>query len=129
MNDLAQHFGEYPVLILNSDGRLEVLEFDSSDPGFDLGDPRVISAPGSPNKYTCIFNREIGLFAWRCLGCGLLLRIAYGWSGNTALKYALPVIALLQLLSIRMAGQISRGLDASSNTSPVARFTGYTSEA
>ena len=81
------------------------------------------------NEYTYIFNHEFGLFTGRCLGCGLFLAIAYGWSGNAALKYALPVIALLQLLSIRVAGQISRGLAAAGNTSTAASFTGLTSEA
>jgi YQGE family putative transporter len=89
----------------------------------------VVSRLESRNEYAYIFNHEIGLFAGRCLGCGLFLAIAYGWSGNAALKYALPVIALLQLLSIRVAGQISRGLDAASNTSPAASFTGHTLEA
>jgi YQGE family putative transporter len=81
------------------------------------------------NQYAYIFNHEFGLFTGRCLGCGLFLGIAYGWSGNAALKYALPVIALLQLLSIRVAGQISRGLDATSNTSPAASFIGHAMEA
>jgi YQGE family putative transporter len=89
----------------------------------------AVSRMESRNEYAYIFNHEIGLFAGRCLGCGLFLAIAYGWSGNAALKYALPVIALLQLLSIRVAGQISRGLDAASKTSPAASFTGHTSEA
>jgi hypothetical protein len=129
MNDLAQHFGENPALILNSDGRLGVLELDSSDPGFDLFDPLVASAAGPRNEYAYTFNHEIGLFAGRCLGCGMFLGIAYEWSGNAAVKYALPVIALLQLLSIRVAGQIFRGLGTASDTSPAAGFTGHTSEA
>jgi hypothetical protein len=58
----------------------------------------------------------------------LFLGIAYGWSGNAALKYALPVIALLQLLSIRVAGQILRGLETAGST-PAASFTGHTLEA
>jgi YQGE family putative transporter len=81
------------------------------------------------SEYTYIFNHEFGLFTGRCLGCGLFLAIAYGWSGNAALKYALPVIALLQLLSIRVAGQIFRGLAAAGTTSTAASFTGLTSEA
>jgi YQGE family putative transporter len=89
----------------------------------------AVSRLESRNEYAYIFNHEIGLFAGRFLGCGLFLGIAYGWSGNAALKYALPVIALLQLLSIRVAGQISKGLDAASKSSPATRFTGHTSEA
>ncbi len=89
----------------------------------------AVSRMESRDEYAYIFNHEIGLFAGRCLGCGLFLGIAYGWSGNAALKYALPVIALLQLLSIRVAGQISKGLDAASNTSPAAGLTGHAMEA
>ena len=64
------------------------------------------------------------------LGCGLFLGIAFWGSGIAALKYALPVIALMQLLSIRVAGQIFRGLTAAGNgTSPVASFTASKMEA
>ena len=89
----------------------------------------VVSRLESRNEYAYIFNHELGLFTGRCLGCGLFLAIAYGWSGTAALKYALPVIALLQLLSIRVAGQISQGLEAASNTSSAASFAGQTMEA
>lgn len=81
------------------------------------------------SEYAYIFNHEFGLFTGRCLGCGLFLGIAYGRSGTAALKYALPVIALLQLLSIRVAGQISRGLDKAGNTSSALSITGQVLEA
>jgi MFS transporter, YQGE family, putative transporter len=89
----------------------------------------VVSRLEERNEYAYIFNHEFGLFTGRCLGCGLFLAIAYGWSGNAALKYALPVIALLQLLSIRVAGQIFRGLAIAGTTSTAASLTGLTSEA
>jgi YQGE family putative transporter len=89
----------------------------------------VVSRLESRNEYAYIFNHELGLFAGRCLGCGLFLALAYGWSGNAALKYALPVIALLQLLSIRVTGQISRDLEAASSTSSAASFPVHTMEA
>jgi YQGE family putative transporter len=88
----------------------------------------VVSHLEGRREYTYIFNHEFGLFAGRCLGCGLFLGIAYGWSGNAALKYALPAIALLQLLSIRVAGQIIQGLKAAGST-PAASLTGLTMEA
>jgi YQGE family putative transporter len=82
------------------------------------------------NEYAYIFNHEFGLFMGRCLGCGLFLAIAYWGSGIAALKYALPVIALLQLLSIPVAGQIFRGLTAAGKiTSPVAGLAVNTMEA
>jgi YQGE family putative transporter len=81
------------------------------------------------SEYAYIFNHEFGLFLGRILGCGLFLAIAYGWSGNAALKYALPVIALLQLISIQVAGQIFKGLVKAGNTSSALSFAGQTSEA
>jgi YQGE family putative transporter len=81
------------------------------------------------NQYAYIFNHEFGLFTGRCLGCGFFLGIDYWWSGIAALKYALPMIALLQLLSIRVAAQIFRGLDKAGNTSSALSFAGNTSEA
>lgn len=79
--------------------------------------------------YAYLFNHEFGLFLGRLLGCGLFLGFAYWGSGTAALKYALPVIALLQLLSIRVAGQISRGLDEAGITSTALSFAGNASEA
>ena len=77
-----------------------------------------------------VFIHEFGLFLGRSLGCCLFLGIAYWGSGVAALKYALPVIALLQLLSIRVAGQIQRGLTAAGNsTSPVVSHAVSTMEA
>ncbi len=89
----------------------------------------AVSSIEGRNEYAYIFNHEFGLFLGRCLGCGLFLAIAYGWSGNAALKYALPIIALLQLLSVRVAGQIFRGLDKAGTTSSALSFAGRTSEA
>lgn len=89
----------------------------------------VVSRLENRNEYAYIFNHEFGLFVGRCLGCGLFLGIAYWWSGTAALKYALPVIALLQLLSIGVAGQIFRGITAAGTTSSAAGFTGTTTEA
>lgn len=57
------------------------------------------------NQYAYIFNHEFGLFAGRCLGCGLFLVIANYVSGTAALKYALPAIAIVQMLSIVVARQ------------------------
>jgi len=44
------------------------------------------------------------------IGCGLFLAIAHWASGVAALKYAVPVIALVQMLSIPVANRIARGL-------------------
>jgi YQGE family putative transporter len=71
----------------------------------------VVSRLEGRNEYAYLFNHEIGLFTGRCLGCLLFLAIAHWGSGVAALKFALPVVALLQLLSIRVAGQISLNLN------------------
>jgi YQGE family putative transporter len=82
------------------------------------------------NEYAYIFNHEFGLFLGRSLGCCLFLGIAFWGSGIAALKYALPVIALLQLLSIWVAARITRGLIGAGNgTSPAANFAASKMEA
>lgn len=81
------------------------------------------------SEYAYIFNHEFGLFMGRCMGCCLFLGIAFWVSGIAALKYALPVIALLQVLSIRVAGRISRDLDKAGTTSSALSFAGHTLEA
>ncbi|MGB9406280.1 MAG: hypothetical protein WCA89_02025 [Terracidiphilus sp.] len=87
----------------------------------------VVSRLEGRNEYAYLFNHEIGLFTGRCLGCVLFLAIAHWWSGVAALKYALPVVALLQLFSIRVAGQISRGLKEAGRT-PLPGFGGPLAE-
>jgi YQGE family putative transporter len=62
------------------------------------------------SEYAYFFNHEFALFSGRFLGCALFLAINFWGSSVAALKYAMPVIALLQLYSIRIAGQISRDL-------------------
>jgi YQGE family putative transporter len=81
------------------------------------------------NEYAYIFNHEFGLFTGRCLGCGLFLVIAYGASQNAALKYALPAITLLQMLSIVVSGRIVRGLNQVDNSSSVFRLSRQIPEA
>lgn len=66
-------------------------------------------------EYAYFFNHEFALFTGRFLGCALFLAINYWASSVAALKYALPIIALLQLYSIRVALKISRGLAAIQN--------------
>lgn len=62
------------------------------------------------SEYAYLFNHELGLFTGRLIGCGLFLAIAHWASGVAALKYAVPVIALVQMLSIPVANRIARGL-------------------
>jgi YQGE family putative transporter len=66
------------------------------------------------NEYVYLFNHELALFSGRFLGCALFLAVAHWWTGVAALRCALPAIALLQMLSIPVAGQIARKIKASS---------------
>jgi len=68
----------------------------------------VVSRQENRSEYAYFFNHEFGLFVGRFLGCTLFLAIAHWGSGIAALKYAMPLIALLQLLSIPVAGRILR---------------------
>ncbi|MEY4105754.1 MAG: hypothetical protein RL181_96 [Bacteroidota bacterium] len=58
------------------------------------------------NTFAYIFNHELGLYLGRLFGCGLFILLARQVSDTVALRYALLVIALLQLLSIFVAKSI-----------------------
>jgi len=58
------------------------------------------------NNFAYIFNHEIGLLAGRLIGCGLFIVLARYVSEYVALRYALLVIAAIQLFSIGIAGKI-----------------------
>ena len=60
----------------------------------------IVSRIEGRNQYAYIFNCEFALFLGRFLGCGLFIALAHFVSDVAALKYALPVIAAIQLLSI-----------------------------
>jgi len=76
----------------------------------------VVSRLEQRNEYAYFFNHDLGLFTGRALGCLLFLAIFYWGSGVAALKYALPIIALAQLYSIRVAGRIIRELEVVDQT-------------
>jgi YQGE family putative transporter len=63
----------------------------------------TVSAIEGRNEYAYIFNHEIGLFAGRLFGCSLFILLAWNVSNIAALKYALPIIAILQIASIWVA--------------------------
>lgn len=60
----------------------------------------IVSKIEGRNQYAYIFNCEFALFLGRLLGCSLFIGIAFFVSDVAALKYALPLIAAIQLLSI-----------------------------
>jgi MFS transporter, YQGE family, putative transporter len=65
----------------------------------------IVSRAEGRNQYAYILNHECGLFAGRALGCGLFLVLATWISDIAALKYALPIVAVLQLASIWIASR------------------------
>ena len=60
----------------------------------------IVSRIEGRNQYAYIFNCEFALFLGRLMGCGLFIALARFVSDIAALKYALPAIAIVQLLSI-----------------------------
>ena len=65
----------------------------------------IVSRVEDRNQYAYILNHECGLFAGRALGCGLFLALATWISDIAALKFALPIVAVLQLASIWIASR------------------------
>jgi YQGE family putative transporter len=57
-------------------------------------------------EYAYILNHEWGLYSGRLLGAGTFLLLAYSISTEIALRYAIIIIALLQLCSIFVAKKI-----------------------
>ncbi|MFZ1270653.1 MAG: MFS transporter, partial [Bacteroidales bacterium] len=60
----------------------------------------VVSKKEKRNNYAYILNHEFGLFAGRAIGLGLFIFLVYTVSETFALRYALIIVAVLQMLSI-----------------------------
>jgi len=71
-----------------------------------------VSSKEKRNSYTYLLVHEFGLYLGRFIGCGLFLVLALYVSQGFALRFALLLIGLVQLLSIPVAGGIIRRLDA-----------------
>lgn len=70
-----------------------------------------VSRKEKRNTYTYIFIHEAGLYLGRLFGCGLFILLAVTVSDMFALRYALLIIGLLQLLSIWINRRIEKSLD------------------
>ncbi len=66
----------------------------------------VVSVREKRNNYAYILNHEFGLYAGRVAGLGLFIFLAYAVSETFALRYALIIVAALQMLSIPLAKNI-----------------------
>lgn len=66
----------------------------------------VVSKVEQRSEYSYILNHEAGLYVGRFLGAGTFILLANLYSNEVALRYAIVIIALLQLLSIWVAKSI-----------------------
>lgn len=66
----------------------------------------VLASKENRNEFAYIFNHEFGLYIGRFIGLVLFIYLAFYVSESFALKYALIIVALVQLLSIPMAKHI-----------------------
>jgi len=66
----------------------------------------IVSKIENRGEFAYILNHEVGLYAGRFLGAGTFLVLAYSISTEIALRYAIIIIAVLQLCSILVAKKI-----------------------
>lgn len=66
----------------------------------------ILSKLENRNEFSYLLNHEFGLFVGRFLGAGTFLVIAYFINTDIALRYALLIIGIIQLLSIIIAKQL-----------------------
>jgi YQGE family putative transporter len=69
----------------------------------------IVSALEGRNQFAYIFNQEFGFYAGRLAGCGLFLLLAREISDTFALRYALLMIAVVQMLSVIAARRVLAG--------------------
>jgi YQGE family putative transporter len=90
----------------------------------------TVSAIENRNKFAYIFNQEFGFYIGRFAGCGLFILLANYSSDTFALRYALLIIGVVQLLSIWMAKRVLEGCagmaqaEAQLARAPIAVFAG-----
>ncbi|MBI9066768.1 MAG: MFS transporter [Salinivirgaceae bacterium] len=66
----------------------------------------VVSKKEKRSEFAYLFNHEFGLYVGRFTGLVLFISLSFGISNTFALKYSLPIIAIVQLLSIPLAKHI-----------------------
>jgi len=66
----------------------------------------VLSEIVNRNEFSYILNHEFGLFVGRFIGAGTFLVLAFYINSDIALRYALLIIGIVQLLSIPIAKQL-----------------------
>ncbi|MDP3313575.1 MFS transporter [Lutibacter sp.] len=66
----------------------------------------ILSEKENRNEFSYILNHEFGLFVGRLIGASTFLGIAFYINTDIALRYALLIIGVLQLISIPVAKQL-----------------------
>jgi YQGE family putative transporter len=86
----------------------------------------VLSKIEKRSEFAYILNHEAGLYVGRFLGAATFLLLAYGYSVEVALRYAIIIIAVLQLSSIWVSKRIIKeckalndGVEEDKITAPV----------
>ena len=80
----------------------------------------IVSKIENRGEFAYILNHEAGLYVGRFLGAGTFLVLAYAISTEIALRYAIIIIAGLQLYSIAVAKRIiKKGSELSGEIKPV----------
>lgn len=69
----------------------------------------VLSKIEGRNQFSYLFNHEFGLYLGRFVGCGLFIATAGLVSDVFALKYALLLVGVIQLLALPVAAIVVRG--------------------
>jgi YQGE family putative transporter len=72
----------------------------------------MVSAMEGRKAYAYIFNHECAEYAGRVLGCGLFIVFDIYVSDAAALRYALPIIGAVQLLSLVIVQRILTGVQS-----------------
>lgn len=66
----------------------------------------ILTKKEKRSEFAYILNHEAGLYVGRLIGAGTFLVLAYSFSVEIALRYAIVIVALLQLLSYWVAKDI-----------------------
>lgn len=91
----------------------------------------IVSKIEKRGEFAYILNHEAGLYAGRFLGAGTFLLLAYFVSTEAALRYAIIIIALLQLCSVFVARRIiteGKKLDTGEVADEPLKVTGAVAE-
>ncbi|MBO9632740.1 MAG: hypothetical protein J7578_06445, partial [Chitinophagaceae bacterium] len=83
----------------------------------------ILSKKENRSEFAYILNHEAGLYVGRFIGAGTFLLLAYGYSTEVALRYAIIIIAVLQLCSIWVSKRIIRECKALSGGSEEDKIT------